>query len=52
LGKLINASTEDNNKSWKLIENYGRVEKCQKEKLANMFRLVRISIGDLERFRI
>jgi len=52
VGNWIDTSTKDNNRLWKLIENYGRMYK--KEELLDMFRLIRIIIGnlDLERFRI
>ena len=50
--KQINISVEDNNKLWKLIENYRKVEECMKEELANMLRLTGIIIDDLERSRM
>ena len=51
MGKGINVNVEDNNRLQKTTKHYEKVRKYKKEKLANMSRLVRVIIDNLERFR-
>lgn len=49
--KWINISVKNNNKLQKTTKHHEKIRKYKKEKLANMSRLVRVIIDNLERFR-